>query len=604
MLIEKVTNAPVLAYLDLGQPFEMEVDASAYVVGAILFQKDDQGHKRDVGYYSKALNPAKCNYDIWDQEFLVVIKALGNWQHLLIGMPHKIIVWMDHTNLQHYRQPQKVNQCVARGINFIAEFPLELQHIAEKKNRADPLSRRPDHNDGSNNNEGVVALPESLFVKAIETTGLDQIIAVLQQQQATILKEWTDEYNLHQDKAGRYHKGIALVVPEDEKLQQDLVKLNHDSLTAAHPGIDKMHKMLLKQYWWPGCKEFVQQYMKGCAICQTNKPITHGNNPPMHPITPQEDMLPFQTIAIDFIVKLPESEGYDSIMTITDHDCTKAVILVPCQEKIDAEGVAKLFKDCVFPFVGLPKKVISDRDPRFTSTFFKELCKQLEVSQNFSTTYHPQMDGQSKKMNQHIETALQIYCNYQQNNWVQWLPIVQYAINARPLATTKQMLYELWMGFIPCAHQAECISNVPTIESCKEQIREARKQALEVIKQAQELLGHKSSHKPYQKGQKVWLEGTNLQTTHPTVKLQPKRYGPFKVIEVIRPMMYQLELPAQWKIHNAFHGSLLLPYHKTKEHGCNFAEPTLELIEGQPEWEVEEILNSRQYRCKLQYLIK
>jgi transposase InsO family protein len=122
-------------------------------------------------------------------------------------------------------------------------------------------------------------------------------------------------------------------------------------------------------------------------------------------------------IAIDFIVKLPESEGYDSIMMITDYDCTKAVILVLCQEKFNAEGVAKLFKDCIFPFVGLPKKVIFDRDPQFTSTFFKELCKQLGMSQNFSTTYHPQTDGQSKKTNQYIKTALQIYCNYQQNDW-------------------------------------------------------------------------------------------------------------------------------------------------------------------------------------------
>jgi hypothetical protein len=103
--------------------------------------------------------------------------------------------------------------------------------------------------------------------------------------------------------------------------------------------------------------------VKGCTICQANKPITHRNNPPIHPITPQEDALLFQTIAIDFIVKLPESGGYDSIMMVTDHDCTKAVILVPCQERINTEGVVKLFKDCIFPFVGLPKKIISDRDP-------------------------------------------------------------------------------------------------------------------------------------------------------------------------------------------------------------------------------------------------
>ena len=145
-----------------------------------------------------------------------------------------------------------------------------------------------------------------------------------------MLNKWTDKYNLRQDKAGRYHKGIALIVSEDTKLWQDLVKLNNDSPTAAHTGIDKTHKMLLKQYWWPRCKEFVWQYVKGCAICQANKPITHRNNPPIHPIMLQEDVLPFQTIAIDFIVKLLELEGYDSIMMITDHDCTKAVILVPC----------------------------------------------------------------------------------------------------------------------------------------------------------------------------------------------------------------------------------------------------------------------------------
>src|SRR6267142_2495354 len=160
------------------------------------------------------------------------------------------------------------------------------------------------------------------------------------------------------------------------------------------------------------------------------------------------------------------------------------------------------------------------------------------------------------------------------------------------------------MGFIHRAHQADCLSKVPAIELWKEQLKEARKQALEAMKQAQDLLGHKSTHKPYQKGQKVWLEGMNLHITHPTVKLRPKHYGPFRIIEAIGPTTYCLALPSQWKIHNTFHGSLLLPYHETKEHGSNFPEPAPELIEGQLEREVEEILNSRRYRRKLQYLIK
>ena len=102
------------------------MDALAFAVRAILFQRDAEGCKHDVGYYSKALNSAERNYNIWDREFLAVIKALGNWRHLLISTPHKIIVWTDHANLQYYRQPQKVNRRVARGISFMANFPLEL----------------------------------------------------------------------------------------------------------------------------------------------------------------------------------------------------------------------------------------------------------------------------------------------------------------------------------------------------------------------------------------------------------------------------------------------------------------------------------------------
>ena len=92
ILIGLVTSAPVLAYPDIEHPFELEIDTLGFTVEAILFQRDMEGCKHNVGYYSKALNPAERNYSIWDREFLAVIKALGHWQHLLIGTPHKIIV--------------------------------------------------------------------------------------------------------------------------------------------------------------------------------------------------------------------------------------------------------------------------------------------------------------------------------------------------------------------------------------------------------------------------------------------------------------------------------------------------------------------------------
>jgi hypothetical protein len=113
---------------------------------------------------------------------------------------------------------------------------------------------------------------------------------------------------------------------------------------------------------------------------------------------------------------------------------------------------------------------------------------------------------------------------------------------------------------------------------------------------------HYKGHEP---GDLVWLEGTNLRLSHPTAKLAPKRYGPFKITKKISPVVFQLELPGHWTIHNVFHASLLTPYRETQEHGINYPEPSPELIEESEEYEVDRIMNSRCHgrKKKLQFLI-
>jgi hypothetical protein len=103
--------------------------------------------------------------------------------------------------------------------------------------------------------------------------------------------------------------------------------------------------------------------------------------------------MPFEMVAMDFIVKLPPSNGFDSILTITDHDCTKAAIFIPCNETITAEGVAELYLQHVFKLFGLPQKVISNRDPRLAGKFARALCTVLGITQNMSTAFHPRTDG-------------------------------------------------------------------------------------------------------------------------------------------------------------------------------------------------------------------
>jgi len=115
------------------------------------------------------------------------------------------------------------------------------------------------------------------------------------------------------------------------------------------------------------------------------------------------ESVPFQVVAMDLITQLPKSKGHDAILTIVDHGCTRAAIFIPCSTTITGEGIANLYLEHVYRWFGLPQKMISDRDPRFTSHFAKALCQQLGISQNLSTAFHPQTDGLSERKNQWIE---------------------------------------------------------------------------------------------------------------------------------------------------------------------------------------------------------
>ena len=523
-----------------------------------------------------------------------------------MGSPHKLTIYMDHDNLHYYRHPQKLNHRVARYIAFLADFNFELVHLPGKRNQADPLSRRPDHNDGSTDNEETTALPNELFARAIEITILERQVHQLQKENDKLCQAWKKKYGIYQDEWKVWWKAGSLVVLDDRQLRHTFLQDYHDAPTSGHPGVWKTYQALKRDYWWPNLHKDVEDYVKGCTTCQAVKTITHRNVPPIAPIGPGEDTTPFATIAVDFITKLPESRGCDTILTITDHDSTKAVILIPCREDMGSEEVTRLFRDHAFPYTGIPRRIISDRDTRFMSQFFKELCAQLEIKQNMSSAYHPQTDRQSERTNQTVETILRIFCNHQQDNWADWLKVAQYMINSHPSSTTKKPPYELWMGFIPRTHQPTRVGNVPAIEERKSQLLEARKSAQEAISKAQSLWSKDPRFQRYCMDQKVWLEGTHLRTTHPTTKLRAKRFGPFKITEVLSAVTYRLDLPPTWKIHNAFHAAVLHPYKETELHGPNFTEAPPDLVEGHEEWEVDNVLASRHTGKKktLQYLVR
>ena len=119
-----------------------------------------------------------------------MIRGLKHNRHLLVGSPHKVVVLTDHENLAHYRHPQKINRRVARYLHTLADFDLELRHIPGSTNKADALSRRPDHDDGSQDNEEVIALPDSLFARALTIRAEERRIRERQQEDKNLFEEW------------------------------------------------------------------------------------------------------------------------------------------------------------------------------------------------------------------------------------------------------------------------------------------------------------------------------------------------------------------------------------------------------------------------------
>ena len=271
---------------------------------------------------------------------------------------------------------------------------------------------------------------------------------------------------------------------------------------------------------------------------------------------------------------------YDAILTIVDQGCSRAATFIPCNTTVTREGIALLYLKHLFPWFGVPSKVISDRDPCFTSHFARALMTKLGIGWNISTAFHfthRLMDS---------------------DNWDSWLPITTFVHNCWPNATTKCSPHEVLLGYCPsAAEEPTSIMNNESVEVRHQLIKEHRAAALQALNNiAQTVPG--SQH---QVGDWVWLKAKHLALPYASTKLAHKHHSPFKIMKEISPVAYQLKLPVAWTIHDIFHSSLLMPYKETRESQAQFQSPPPELIGN----EVEEIINHRHHgkQHQLQYLI-
>ncbi|PRP82731.1 hypothetical protein PROFUN_09816, partial [Planoprotostelium fungivorum] len=215
-----------------------------------------------------------------------------------------------------------------------------------------------------------------------------------------------------------------LYVPE--KLRLIIMMMKHDSPLAGHFGSHKTKELVRRDYWWPKMYHTIESYVKSCDTCQRAKHSRKKQSGLLQPLEVPSDR--WTSVTIDFMVELPECQGFNSIMVVVDR-FTKMSHFIPCKNTITSEEAAWLYIDRVFWLHGIPEKIVSDRGTQFIAEFWMSFWKQMGTKHSMSTAYHPQLDGQTERVNSVLNQYLRVYCSYLQDDWVPLLATAEFAYN-------------------------------------------------------------------------------------------------------------------------------------------------------------------------------
>ncbi|KAH9724161.1 hypothetical protein KPL70_007389 [Citrus sinensis] len=335
-----------------------------------------------------------------------------------------------------------------------------------------------------------------------------------------------------------FYKQMVVVPPA---LRDQLLHEFHDSKVAGHSGVLRTFKRLAQQFYWPSMYKSVQEYIQQF----------------------------WDDISLDFIEGLPSSHGKDSIMVIVDR-FSKSAHFIALSHPFSAKIVAEKFVEHVIKLHGMPKSIISDRDPIFVSKFWQEFFTMSGTKLKLSSAYHPQTDGQTEVVNCCLEQYLRCFVHQWPRKWYSYLPWAEYWYNTTYHCSTEMTPFEALYGRLPPSipHYTEGLSRVNEVD----QNLQTRDEVLQQLKTNLELAAARMKHVADQKRREVEFQVGDLVLLklHPYRqqsvfkrahhKLASRFYGPFPVEQKLGKVAYRLSLPPAAQIHPVFHVSLLKKY--------------------------------------------
>ncbi|MGL5827975.1 MAG: DDE-type integrase/transposase/recombinase, partial [Angustibacter sp.] len=414
----------------------------------------------------------------------------------------------------------------------------------------------------------------------------------------------------HEQDGLLYHEQ-QLYIPPGGGARNEVLQRHHDDPLAGHFAAKKTLDLIRRKYYWPGMAKTIRDYVGGCAECHRIKAPRHKPHGELQSLPLPSG--PYTDITMDFITDLPPStkggKVYDSILVVVDR-YTKMARYIPVRKTLDAPGLAQVIvSKHILAGAGAPRTVVSDRGTIFTAEFWSALCYHLKIHHRYSTAFHPQTDGQTERQNQTLEQYLRAYINYQQDDWVRWLRMAEFADNnARHSSTGVSPFFALTGRNAELNPElAPRNPEVPAAKARAEALQSMRADLEARLAEAAKTQAHyadrKTKARSYSVGDLVYLSGKNIRTKRPSSKLDYKYHGPFEVTAVVGRQAYRLDLKEAHKgIHPVFHVSLLEPC--KRRDGEDPPEPPPLLVDGEEQYRVEKILDSRVRYGKLAYKVR
>ncbi|KAJ1037221.1 hypothetical protein NDA10_005943 [Ustilago hordei] len=577
-LIQAFTSAGVLQHFDYHLPTRLETDASDFAIAGVLKQ-EHEGRWHPVAFYSRKMSSAEKNYEIHDKELLAVYRPGDKG-----GEPDALT---RRTDMQPAGEEQDHN----------------VRQLLPPR----VFKETADH-------DSLLVAP-MISMESIASKGLKDLVKIFQpldQELQEIHRKKPFEVRDDLWYSGGSAKEVDGQSLSVEHLRFMVMTQCHDGITAGHVGRDATIKAAQRHYWWPNMTAWIADYVASCPVCARYKAPRHRPYGLLQPLaTPDR---PWGSISLDFIEGLPpskkyDSKTYDSILVIVDR-LTKFAILAPTHKTVTAKQTAVLLYGHMVRLFGYPDHMVSDRGRQFISGAWKAFAEQMGVKHSLSTAYHPQTDGQTERVNQVIEQYLRMYCNYEQNDWANLLVTAAFVYNNTVHNSIGVSPFFACYGWNPKAHpdipQRLGVNDPGRFEylmdgkeRCKylqEQIREAQRRSVNQYNRK-----HKDIE--FKVGDMVYINRQNWKTRRPTPKLDTRFAGPYPVQERVGSRAYRITLPANLRVHDVFHVSMLEPARTSSLPQCA-EQPTMPPLPDEDlDFEVEALIDKRSHNGTTEYKV-